>query len=367
MRSILLALGIAVATPLAAQAPADYYDGAGDLTGERLRAVLHEIIDDHIRYPYTSSETDTWDIIHRADGAEDNDGMIRDLYRYRLFDQDDHWSSSNRDGWNREHSWPKSYGFADRNDCNSAYTDVHALFASDADYNEARGNIPYDWVDDGTALPVDELGFSNFVAGEYEHGSFEVWPLRRGDVARAMFYMEVRYDGGSHRETGCLEPDLRLTSDRDVFVWSGSNNLDVAYMGILSTLIEWHLEDPVDERERERHEVVYSFQGNRNPFIDRPEWICAIWACGIEIDLEASTSRSAGVGEVTLVWTGISGSAVDLWRNGESLGETENDGKFVDSVPPAGTYRYRLCESGTYSCAETAVSFHERRRAVRRR
>jgi endonuclease I len=45
-----------------------------------------------------------------------------------------------------------------------------------------------------------------------------------------------------------------------------------AYMGLLSTLIDWHLSDPPDAAEKARNEVIYSFQGNRNPFIDHPEW-----------------------------------------------------------------------------------------------
>lgn len=365
MKSLALVLCSLLATPVLAQAPERYYAGAEGLSGERLRRALHEIIDDHTRFPYTSNaETDTWDIIHQADRA--GESMVRDLYRNRLFDENHHWSSSNQDGWNREHSWPKSYGFSDLDDCNSAYTDVHALFASDADYNEARGNIPYDWVEDGTALPVDELGFSNFVEGEFEHGSFEVWPLRRGDVARAMFYMEVRYEGGTSGLTGCGEPDLRLTDDREIFVWSGSDNLEVAYMGILSTLIAWHLQDPVDERERTRHEVVASFQGNRNPFIDHPEWVCAIWACGIEMELAASTSRTADLGEVLLQWSGASGPTMDVFRDDELIVRTENDGELVDQVFPAGTYLYRMCESGSYVCSEVAVSFHQRRRTIDR-
>ena len=349
-----------------AQPSPGYYLGTEGLSGQRLRATLHEIIDDHHRYPYTSSsETDTWDIIHEADRAEGSIGQIRDLYRYRLFDENDHWSSSNNDGWNREHSWPKSYGFSDLDDCNSAYTDVHALFASDPDYNEERGNIPYDWVDDGTPLPVDQLGFSNFVEGQYEYGSFEVWPLRRGDVARAILYMSVRYDGGVHGQTGCVEPDLRLTDDRDDFVWSGNSNLDVAYMGIRSTLIEWHLADPVDEHERTRHEVVTSFQENRNPFIDHPEWVCAIWSCGLSIELVAESTRTGTTGHVDLSWSGANGDTVELWRNGSLLGEVENDGALTDEVVPVGVWNYRLCENGTYVCGTVAVSFHQRRRAVR--
>ncbi len=342
--------------------PPGYYAGAEGLTGARLARVLHQIIDDHQRYPYTSSEIDTWDIIHEADGG-DVEGRIRDLYRNRLFETDDHWSDSNRDGWNREHSWPKSYGFAELDDCNSAYTDVHALFASDADYNEARGNVPFDWVEGGTALPVDDFGFANFVDGRYESGSFEVWPFRRGDVARAMFYMATRYDGGINERNGCAEPDLRLTGERAEFVWS-SSNLDVAYMGILSTLIEWHLNDPVDDHERRRHEIVFSYQGNRNPFIDRPEWVCELWSCGTDALLVASVMDPVARDEILLEWSGLSGEIITVIRDGEIIEETANDGSFVDRVTPSGSYRYRVCQTGTYVCGEASVSVHRRRRSA---
>lgn len=263
-----------------AQAPAGYYDTAQGLTGAALEQELHEIIDDHVRYPYTSTATDTWDIIHDADEDEGNPLNVRDLYRNRSFAKTDHWSSSNTAGWNREHSWPKSYGFSQDGSCNYPYTDVHHLFASDGSYNSARSNIPFDWAPGGTPYPVDDLGFSNWKLGSFSEGSWEVWEYRKGDVARAALYMAVRYEGGSHGVSGCSEPDLRLTDDRGLIQSDSSNNLSVAYMGMLSTLLEWHAQDPVDDRERRRNDVVFSYQGNRNPFIDHPEWVCEIWPCG---------------------------------------------------------------------------------------
>lgn len=303
-----------------AEPPDGYYDSASGLKGDALRGALHEIIDDHTRLPYTSSNTDTWDVIHLADQAEGDDSRILDLYRNRTFLKNDHWSSSNTSGWNREHSWPKSYGFSDDGDCNYPYTDVHHLFASDPEYNEARGNIPYDWAPSGSeAFPVDDLGFANYRSGEYESGFWEVWPLRRGDVARAMFYMDVRYEGGTHGVTGCTEPDLRLTTDRSDFVWSGSQNLPVAYMGILSTLLEWHLEDPPDERERRRNDVVFGFQGNRNPFVDHPEYVCEIHACVLPPDLEPPMvpmleAIVVGKDDIVLAWSASPDSDLDGYR-----------------------------------------------------
>ncbi len=350
-----------MALSAAADAPDGYYDSLTGLEGAALRAELHEIIDDHKRLPYTSSETDTWDVIHTADETPGDPSRILDLYRNRTFAKGDHWSSSNTSGWNREHSWPKSYGFTDDGDCNSAYTDVHHLFASDPDYNEARGNIPYDWAPAGSqAFPVDGLGFANYRSGEYENGYWEVWPIRRGDVARAMFYMDVRYDGGTHGFTGCAEPDLRLTNERDDFVWSGSQNLSVAYMGILSTLLEWHAEDPPDDRERRRNDIVFQHQGNRNPFVDHPELACAIYACAMPPDTEAPdvplvAAIEAGRRSITITWqpsTAGDLAGYRVHRRG-SYGEYEGltpspiaESTFVDSS---------VLEDAVYGYAVTAV------------
>lgn len=99
--------------------------------------------------------------------------------------------------------------------------------------------------------------------------------------------MAVRYDGDTGGVT-TNDPDLRLTDD-ETLVQSSSVNQPVAYMGVLSDLIAWHKADPVDIDERVRHEVVYTYQGNRNPFVDHPEWVvctfvknCGIFADGFE-------------------------------------------------------------------------------------
>jgi len=101
---------------------------------------------------------------------------------------------------------------------------------------------------------------------------FEAWNFRKGDVARAMFYMDVRYEGlGEVDSTGTTEPDLILTNDENLLNASGP------HMGKLSTLLQWHIDDPVDDIERQRNEVVFSYQTNRNPFIDHPEWVACIF------------------------------------------------------------------------------------------
>lgn len=98
----------------------------------------------------------------------------------------------------------------------------------------------------------------------------------KGNMARAMFYMDLRYEGGNHGVSGAAEPDLRLTDNASLITQSGGN-ASVAYMGMLSTLIQWHQQDPVDAAEQLRNDVIQTYQGNRNPFIDHPEWVACVY------------------------------------------------------------------------------------------
>ena len=118
---------------------------------------------------------------------------------------------------------------------------------------------------------------SNWTQGGSTTGDWQTWGGRKGDVARAVLYMDIRYEGGRHNVTRVSEPNLILTDNRSLIRGTGSN-ASTAYMGLLTTLLQWHLEDPPDERERIRNDVIQSFQGNRNPFIDHPEWAMCLFA-----------------------------------------------------------------------------------------
>src|SRR5690606_5850085 len=188
--------------------------------------------------------------------------------------------------YDREHSWTNSLGFGsssgDLGLPNAPYTDTHMLYLTDTNYNSDRGNKPYADCPassncgarateaNGGRGGGNGAGDSNWVKGpDGNGGSFEPWDARKGDMARAVMYMAIRYEGGQDVNTGQSEPDLELTDNRSKIVKTSSSP---AYMGLLSTLLAWHQADPPDDAERARNEVVYSFQGNRNPFIDQPEW-----------------------------------------------------------------------------------------------
>lgn len=247
--------------------PKDYYDGV-DVCD--LRASLHDVIDDHKRVGYRRA----WDVLESADTDPDHSAFVLDLYRNRAFQKGVLRGVS----YNREHTWPKSYGFPRNGSGNYPYTDCHALFICDASFNSSRGNRLYrSCRDNCTEKPVDGgIYFGNFGKGRGVGGKWEVWILRRGDVARAMFYMDVRYEGGEHGVTGALEPDLVLTNDLSKIHVARSNE-HVAYMGELSVLLQWHADDPVTAVERRRNDVVFRHQRNRNPFVDHPEWVSILF------------------------------------------------------------------------------------------
>ncbi len=274
-----------------AEIPPGYYDTIDTTNGSTLRQTLHQIIDDHARHPYSSTATDTWDILESADQDPNSPNNILDIYRNTSISKQGGGNSY----YNREHSWPKSYGFPNDNMSNYPYTDCHALFLSNSSYNSSRGNKPYRYCNDScTEKSTEENngqgggtgsypGNSNWTSGRSTAGRWETWVGRRGDVARALFYMDVRYEGGTHGVTNVAEPDLILTNDETLIAGSNTgNNESAAYMGMLSVLLEWHRQDPVDAVERRRNDIVSSFQSNRNPFIDHPEWIECIFAnvCG---------------------------------------------------------------------------------------
>ncbi|MCL4838421.1 MAG: endonuclease [Thermoanaerobaculia bacterium] len=260
--------------------PVDYYRGVAATDAATLRATLHLAIDDHVKVPYTSAETDTWDVLNLADQDPVDTTSILDVYKNAVYTK----IAGGTGVYNREHSWPNSYGFPSDGAGNYPYTDCHHLFASDTSYNSDRGNLPFGSCPAGcteraTLANHGVGGGSGVYPGNsnwFSASAWETWSARRGDVARAQLYMDLRYEGGAHGATGAAEPDLRLTDDTGLIVGTGGN-ATVAYMGRLAAILAWHLADPVDARERRRNEIVHTYQANRNPFVDHPVWVRCLW------------------------------------------------------------------------------------------
>jgi endonuclease I len=236
-----------------------YYQTAFNSSGDTLKMRLHDIIKGHTSFPYTSSGTDTWDILKQTDRDPNNSSNVILIYSNRSVDGPQEFNNGN--GWNREHVWPRSRG--DFSSGSVPGTDVHHLRPCDISVNSVRENRNFD--DCVNCQDVIDNGFNTGSKTDASLYTFEPPDNVKGDIARMIFYMAVRYEGGGS------EPDLELTNTLQ------SNTSKAPLHAVLNTLLDWNRNDTVDNFERNRNQVIYSFQGNKNPFIDYPELAEYLW------------------------------------------------------------------------------------------
>lgn len=246
-------------TPLLGQPPEGYYDAAQGLSGQPLREALHTIISPHqvqtnaslwLHFQSTDvhPEGHVWDIYSDVPGGDP-------AYTFTFTVDQCGTYAGEGDCYNREHTMPQSWYASSQ----PMSTDLHHMYPVDAWVNQQRGNWPYgtvsapNWTstNGGKRGPCTWPGCTGTV--------FEPIDAFKGDLARAYFYMMTRY-----------LPNVPFwTSDMfaagDLSSWAGS------------MLYAWHLADPVDDKERDRNNAVFTIQGNRNPFVDEPQWADAIW------------------------------------------------------------------------------------------
>lgn len=222
-----------------------YYATAMGKTGDELKAALHSIIKGHTKLSYDQAR----EALKSTDEDPNNKNNVILLYTNRSQAKSTFGSSG--DAWNREHVWAKSHG--DFGTTMGAGTDIHHLRPTDASVNSSRGHLDFD--NGGTA-------HSECTECRYDSDSWEPPNRVKGDIARMLMYMAVRYEGNG-------EIDLELADK--------VNTYPTPFHGKLSVLLEWNQLDPVDAFEMRRNDVIQSYQKNRNPFIDHPEWADMIW------------------------------------------------------------------------------------------
>lgn len=237
-----------------------YYATAFNSKDDVLKFNLNTIIKDHVEFTYTSSSTDVWDILKETDRDTNNAENVILIYSGRSVDAAQEYNSGN--GWTREHVWAKSRG--DFGTSNGPGTDVHHLRPCDNGVNSSRNNRNFDTCI--TCVDVIDNGFNTGSKRDANLWTFEPPDEVKGDVARMIFYMAVRYEGASG------EPDLELTNTL-------LNNSDQSPLqGVLNTLLVWNREDSVSNWEKNRNQIIFDdYQGNRNPFIDYPELAEHLW------------------------------------------------------------------------------------------
>ncbi|MHA5048775.1 endonuclease I family protein [Streptomyces sp. SD15] len=245
-----LTLPTVTASPASATTTAydtTYYKNAIGKTGTSLKSSLHTIITPQTKLSYSA----VWDALKVTDQDPNNSSNV--ILLYGGTSRSKSLNGGAVGNWNREHVWAQSHG--DFGTSAGPGTDLHHLRPEDVQVNSTRGNKDFD--NGGSAV--------SGAPGSYtDSNSFEPRDAVKGDVARMILYMAVRYEGDDGFAN--LEPNDLVT------------NGSVPLHGRLSVLKQWNEQDPPNAFEERRNQVIYdTYQHNRNPFIDHPEWVEAIW------------------------------------------------------------------------------------------
>lgn len=241
-----------LAVCLKAQIPAGYYKAAEGKKTEELKTALHSIIRNHIVLEYYASST----YFRKTDWHLE--GYFWDMY-----------SNNHRASWtgmNREHSLPKSW-WSTEPETTVAYSDLHNLYPSDATANTKKSNYSLGEV---TGTPeytngVVKVGANGFPG--YSGTVFEPADQYKGDFARDYMYVVTCYQD--------YAANWRSTGTQSMLI--GGSAYPVFKPWAVDLLLKWSRQDPVSSKEINRNNAVYSYQNNRNPFVDHPELAEYVW------------------------------------------------------------------------------------------
>lgn len=339
MKKILFFLGFACLAN--AQAPSGYYNSANGLTGANLKTALSNIITNgHQDKGYSGLWTGykTTDI----DKNYENDGSILDIYSenptgadpYKYTPGTNQCGTYSVEGncYNREHIVPQSLF----SEASPMVSDIHFIRATDGKVNGMRSNYPFGKVGTATFTSKNGSKLGNSTSSGYSGTVFEPINEFKGDVARMIFYFVTRYQS-------------KLST------FSSGNMLgSSAYPGLqtweLNVLLAWHNQDPVSQAEINRNNASYTFQGNRNPFIDNPGYVDLIWG-----SQQPATDTQAPTAVNGLTVSGTTSSSISLAWNAstDNVGVTSYsvymNGSLKTTVSSTSTTISGLSASTTYS------------------
>ena len=324
-----------------AQIPTGYYDGTVGLTGAALKTKLSQIIT-------SGHQTKSYDNLYNgypstdSDNYYEKDGSVLDIYSENPSGKDpyvyQHGSKQcgsykvEGDCYNREHVFPQGYF----NSASPMVSDIHHIVPTDGKVNGMRSNFPFGNVGSSvsyTSKNGSKLGTSNSV--NYSGKVFEPINEFKGDVARMIFYFATRY-----------EAKLKDFDANDILT-------NTSFPGIqsweLEVLKQWHTQDPVSQREIDRNNAAYTYQGNRNPFIDHPEYVDLIWGTTTPDTEAPSTPTNLIVtgstsSTISLSWTAstdnIMVATYDIYLDGTLKTSSSSNSITVTGLNPSTTYSF---------------------------
>ncbi len=325
-----------------AQAPAGYYNSANGLSGAALKTELSSIITNgHVDKGYSG----LWTAYKTTDIDKDyeNDGTILDIYSekpsgadsYNYTPGSDQCGTYSTEGncYNREHIVPQSLF----NQASPMVADIHFIRATDGKVNGMRSNYPFGKVGSASFTSQNGSKLGNSVSSGYAGTVFEPIDEFKGDVARMIFYFVTRY-----------QSKLSTFSSGNML---GNSTFPGLQTWELNVLLAWHNQDPVSQAEIKRNNASYTFQGNRNPFIDNPNYVNLIWGsqqpsgdtqaptAATGLNVSGTTSSS-----ISLAWNAstdnVGVTAYNVYMNGNLATTVSSTSTTISGLTPSTTYSF---------------------------
>lgn len=328
-----------------AQIPANYYNGTTGLSGAALKSKLFDIIStgtqdigyDGLYTAYPSTDSDNF---------YENDNSVLDMYSENPNGTDPYNYQhgvkkcgnygAEGDCYNREHVVPQSFF----NSKAPMVSDLHFIRPTDGKVNGMRSNYPFGMVTNPAFLSKNGTKVGPSVSTGYGGSVCEPIDEFKGDIARMIFYFVTRYENKlgtfstGNMLGGSTYPGLQ-TWERDV-------------------LLAWSAQDPVSPAEIKRNNNTYIYQNNRNPYIDHPEWVQAVWGTQI-IDTEAPSTptnllvNSTSTATANLSWTAstdnIAVSYYKVFVNGVFDKNSSTNSTTVSGLSQGTTYNFYVVAS----------------------
>ncbi len=355
--------------------PAGYYNAATGQTCNNLKTALFNIIkptlanpnptytgmwsayyitDDHLND--AGNKTIVWDqYSDNPTGAEPYEYTFGSPYQ-------DKGTSGTSEGqrYNREHSFPQSWFGGS---VEPMFSDMFIVFPSDKKVNSLRANFPYGKVTSPTTTTLNGTKIGpNTSSASYTSTVFEPINAYKGDFARSTFYVATAYEDKIAGWQG-------NSNANDVLDGSAYPAFDPWYFALLYS---WHLQDPVSTKEIDRNNDVYMIQGNRNPYIDHPEYVALVWQCTGAVPVTIIDFTAAKYNEsVLLKWYATYETNFKLYEVqrsndgllfstiGQVTGRNLANYSFTDSKLPAGDrvyYRLNMIDIDGKSAYSKTVS-----------
>lgn len=314
------------------QIPSNYYDSANGLSGYALKTQLKNIVTSG--HTYNASSYDNLFTAYASTDRDyyyENDGSLLDIYSENPTGSETSYNIPNDECggnitgegqcYNREHLFPQ--GFFNNSDALPMVSDIHTVVPTDGFVNNGRSNYPFGIVSNTNTSYANGSKWGTGNNYGYTNRVFEPIDEFKGDIARAMLYFAVRYED-NWNDSGWEAPDaspynpLNGTSDQFYETW------------FINTMLDWHAADPVSQRELDRNDEAYNFQGNANPFVNHPEYAALIW--NPVPDTQAPSDPTNLVtsnptdNSINLSWTAstdnVSVTSYDIYQSGVNLYNT---------------------------------------------